>query len=147
LKKLNGLIQQDRDVKGFISEVNFPIFLFLGTIDQQIGEMDQLNSHVNSIEKEMLGLKKEFEYQVEQRNYTGFFFLFFICFNSILLGIQLIQRNDELCIHYEKLNIQDTVSKRFFFNYFFLILNTFFFRGISELSKKEDELKMLLAEV
>ncbi|KAH7824282.1 putative coiled-coil flagellar protein [Monocercomonoides exilis] len=101
LRKLNEYIQKDRDIKA--------------VIDQQIGEMDKLNSHVNTIEAEMLRLKKEFEYQVEQRNYTG---------------IQLIQRNDELCIHYEKLNVQDTIAQR----------------GLSELAKREEELSTLKLE-
>ena len=39
----------------------------------------------------MLRMKKQYETQVEQRNWTG---------------ITLIDRNDELCILYEKANIQ-----------------------------------------
>eukprot|EP00708_Paratrimastix_pyriformis_P002364 GAFH01001110.1.p1 GENE.GAFH01001110.1~~GAFH01001110.1.p1 ORF type:complete len:647 (+),score=324.07 GAFH01001110.1:124-1941(+) len=64
-------------------------------LSQQIAEQDKLNAHINAIEQRMIELKKEYEYQVEQRNFTG---------------IQLIQRNDELCFHYEQLNIQDAVS-------------------------------------
>ena len=45
----------------------------------------------------MLRLKKRYEVAVEERNYTG---------------IQLIDRNDELCILYEKANMQQTVLKK-----------------------------------
>ena len=66
-------------------------------MDQQISDIDKLSATINAMEAQMLSLKKEYEYQVDQRNYTG---------------IQLIQRNDELCILYEKANIQQTVSAR-----------------------------------
>ena len=42
-----------------------------------------MNSIINGMEKEMLQLKKQYEIAVEARNYTG---------------VQLIDRNDELCI-------------------------------------------------
>ena len=94
-------MQKDRDLKT--------------VLDQQAGELDKLGSHVNSIEAEMLRVKKEFEYQVEQRNYTG---------------MQLIERNDELCIHYEKLNVQETVSAR----------------GKAQLAQRKEELRTLEIE-
>lgn len=49
---------------------------------------------MNSIEKDMLELKQKYEMACESRNYTG---------------IQLIDRNDELCILYEKSNIQENI--------------------------------------
>merc|ERR1719199_1357909 len=65
-------------------------------VEQQIVEIDKLNSIINSMETEMLKLKKQYELAVETRNYTG---------------IQLIDRNDELCILYEKSNIQEQTLK------------------------------------
>ena len=56
-------------------------------VQQLVAEIDNLNSLINGIEKQMLKLKKRYETVVEERNYTG---------------IQLIDRNDELCILYEK---------------------------------------------
>jgi len=53
------------------------------TVEQQIVEIDKLNSIINAMEKEMLTLKQQYETAVDARNYTG---------------IQLIDRNDELCI-------------------------------------------------
>jgi hypothetical protein len=54
--------------------------------------IDKLNSIINGLEHEMMTLKKRYEAAVEIRNYTG---------------IQLIDRNDELCILYEKSNIHE----------------------------------------
>ena len=49
-----------------------------------------------SLEKEMLQLRHKYEVACESRNYTG---------------IQLIDRNDELCILYEKANIQENILR------------------------------------
>ncbi|CAK4611258.1 unnamed protein product [Aphanomyces euteiches] len=59
-------------------------------VEQQIVQIDKLNSIINATEKEMLRLKKKYELAVDARNATG---------------VQLIDRNDELCILYEKSNI------------------------------------------
>lgn len=64
-------------------------------VDEQILEMDKLNALINGAEKDMLRLKKQYETIVEARNFTG---------------IMLIDRNDELCILYEKANIQEEVG-------------------------------------
>ena len=88
-------------------------------VEQQIVEIDKLNSIINGMEKEMLQLKKQYEIAVEARNYTG---------------VQLIDRNDELCILYEKANIQEETLKR----------------GEIALGKREEEIRMVhlqLAEV
>jgi len=60
------------------------------TIGQKIQESDKLNLIINSLQKEMNNLIYEYEQACESRNY---------------MGIQLIDRNDELCILYEKSNI------------------------------------------
>lgn len=65
-------------------------------VEQQIVEIDKLNCIINSMEKEMLGLKKKYETSVDSRNFTG---------------VQLIDRNDELCILYEKSNLQEKTLK------------------------------------
>ncbi|KNC53536.1 coiled-coil flagellar protein [Thecamonas trahens ATCC 50062] len=65
-------------------------------IDQQLAEVERLNSAINSAEAAMLKLKTQYEAAVEDRNFTG---------------IQLIDRNDELCILYEKANFQDRVLR------------------------------------
>ena len=62
----------------------------LSTIGQLINHGDKLNLIINSLQKEMNNLIYEYEHACESRNY---------------MGIQLIDRNDELCILYEKSNI------------------------------------------
>lgn len=85
-------------------------------VEQQIVEIDKLNSIINQAEREMLELKKKYEEAVEARNYTG---------------IQLIDRNDELCILYERVNLQERTSRM----------------GEVEIRKREDEIRMLDLEM
>ena len=59
-------------------------------------EIDKLNADINLAEEIMLLLKRKYESGVQDRNYTG---------------IQLIDRNDELCILYEKANAQEKIIK------------------------------------
>lgn len=67
---------------------------FLNTVvEQQIVEIEKQNGVINALEREMLRLKAMYEAAVEQRNFAG---------------VQLIDRNDELCVLYEKSNIQET---------------------------------------
>lgn len=82
------------------------------TVEQQIQEIDKLNVVINSLEKDMLSLKARYEHAVEQRNVTG---------------VQLIDRNDELCILYERSNQQQEALRK----------------GELESLKKEEELRML----
>lgn len=64
---------------------------------QQAEEVRNLNGIINAIEADMLRLKRQYEVAVEDRNYTG---------------IQLIDRNDELCILHEKAHVQrDTLTR------------------------------------
>merc|ERR1719506_2801580 len=66
-------------------------------VEQYVIEIGKLHSIINSIEKEMMVLKRKYEQAVETRNFTG---------------IQLIDRNDELCILWEKSNIQEKLLKK-----------------------------------
>jgi len=65
-------------------------------VEQQIVEIDKLSLIISSLETDMLRLKKRYESAIETRNQTG---------------IQLIDRNDELCILYERSNIQEDTLK------------------------------------
>ncbi|KRX02223.1 hypothetical protein PPERSA_04845 [Pseudocohnilembus persalinus] len=85
-------------------------------VDQNINEIEKLNMIIMNIEKEMLQLRKQYEKACESRNYTG---------------IQLIDRNDELCILYEKTNIQENILRN----------------GESEIKKLEDEIRMIKIEI
>lgn len=79
-------------------------------------QMRKLNSVITITEDEMLTLKRGYEEAVEQRNYAG---------------IQLIDRNDELCILYEKSNIQETILKN----------------GMMMVAKRSDEIRGLTVKL
>lgn len=79
-------------MNGFLSEYR----LKQSTVEQQIQEIDKLNVVINTLEKEMLDLKGTYERAIEDRNVTG---------------VQLIDRNDELCILYERSNQQQQAFK------------------------------------
>ena len=95
-------------MNGLLSEYR----LKQSTVEQQIQEIDKLNVVINTLEKEMLELKGNYERAIEDRNVTG---------------VQLIDRNDELCILYERSNQQQQALKV----------------GELLLLKKTDELRLL----
>ncbi len=85
-------------------------------VDQNISEIEKLNMVIFALEKEMLSLKQKYEVACEDRNYAG---------------VQLIDRNDELCILYEKNNIQQSVLTQ----------------GEAEIKRLEDEIRMVKLEL
>ncbi|CAD7929488.1 unnamed protein product [Amoebophrya sp. A120] len=66
-------------------------------VELYVLEIDQLNALINTLEREITVAKQKFEDAVCQRNQTG---------------IQLIDRNDELCILWEKSNVQELLLKK-----------------------------------
>ena len=88
----------------------------LSTIGQLINQGDKLNLIINSLQKEMNNLIYEYEHACESRNY---------------MGIQLIDRNDELCILYEKSNIQENILKN----------------GEQKIREKEETIRMINLEL
>lgn len=85
-------------------------------VDQQIVEIDKLNSIINQLERRMLVLKSSYERAVESRN---------------VAGVQLIDRNDELCVLYEKANIQEQTLKQ----------------GELGLQKRQEEVRLIKLQV
>lgn len=71
---------------------------------------------INSLQREMNNLIYEYEQACESRNY---------------MGIQLIDRNDELCILYEKSNIQENRLKG----------------GEQKIREKEEKIRMINLEL
>ncbi len=69
----------------------------IGRERQQESEVLKLNSIVSQTEMRMLELRRDFAAAVDSRNLTG---------------MQLIDRNDELCILYEKANLQQSVLNK-----------------------------------
>lgn len=66
-------------------------------VDEQISRVDGLCDVVDRAEKETLRMKTAYELAVERRN---------------RVGLALVDRNDELCVLYEKLNVQEEVRSR-----------------------------------
>ncbi|XP_042324598.1 coiled-coil domain-containing protein 146 [Sceloporus undulatus] len=64
--------------------------------EQQLMDVERLTNMLTRIEEEMLQLRKEYEKAVQRRNESG---------------VQLIEREEEVCIFYEKINIQEMMSR------------------------------------
>jgi chromosome segregation ATPase len=64
-------------------------------VEQQILGIDKLSSIIDGLEADMNALKLQYEAAVEMRSFTG---------------IQLIDRNDELCVLYEKSNVHEKTA-------------------------------------
>ncbi|KAJ3111374.1 hypothetical protein HDU96_005763 [Phlyctochytrium bullatum] len=87
-------------------------------IDQHLSRIETLNTLINAAEDDMVHLKHRYEAAVKERN---------------SVGVHLLDRNDELCILYERLNVQTGVMRR----------------GEAELQEREEEiekLKLIAAE-
>jgi len=95
-----------------LNELNFDKKKKMEVITHRVAEIAKLNHVIDKAEKEMVNMKKKYEMTMEERNFTG---------------IQLIDRNDELCILYEKANIQEAILHS----------------GQVELRKREQEIRML----
>ncbi|KAJ3296076.1 hypothetical protein HK104_002021, partial [Borealophlyctis nickersoniae] len=81
-------------------------------IDQHLSRIETLNTLINAAESDMLALKTRYESAVRERNASG---------------VHLLDRNDELCILYERLNVQRSVA----------------LKGESALNDREDEIRKL----
>jgi len=75
-------------------------------------EISRLNMLNNQAEESMVQLRKKYEEGVQHRNDRG---------------VQLVEREEEVCIFYEKLNVQETMLKN----------------GDLKLREREDEIKFL----
>lgn len=79
-------------------------------------DIAKLNDLINKAEENMVQLRKRYESGVQERND---------------MGIHLIETNEEVCVFYEKLNIQDTMIRN----------------GDVELRAREEEIRFLKMEV
>jgi len=87
-KELNSITQQKNAIKLEINKFQFDYKSHEEEIKKLTNENEKLNSILNSIESDMVFIRSDYELACESRNYTG---------------IQLIDRNDELCIFSEKI--------------------------------------------
>ena len=83
---------------------------------QQSKEISNFDLILQGINRDIKQFTRKYEEACENRNY---------------MGIQLIDRNDELCILYEKSNIQDNILKR----------------GEAEIKSKEEDIRMLTIQL
>lgn len=79
-------------------------------------DIAKLNDLINKAEESMVQLRKRYESAVQERND---------------MGIHLIETNEEVCVFYEKLNIQETMIRN----------------GDVELKAREEEIRFLKMEV
>ncbi|XP_073754806.1 coiled-coil domain-containing protein 146 isoform X3 [Callorhinus ursinus] len=63
--------------------------------EAQLSNIDRLANMITTIEEEMVQLRKRYEKAVQRRNESG---------------VQLIEREEEVCIFYEKINIQEKMK-------------------------------------
>ncbi|XP_027629153.1 coiled-coil domain-containing protein 146 [Tupaia chinensis] len=63
--------------------------------ETQLNNIDRLANMITMIEEEMVQLRKKYEKAVQHRNESG---------------VQLIEREEEVCIFYEKINIQEKMK-------------------------------------
>jgi hypothetical protein len=92
-------------------------------VKQQIEDIDRLNGIVSAVERDMLQLKRQYEVRQESRHQPARRPLGAVSSRECVglqvaverrnyAGIQLIDRNDELCILYEKSNVHEaTIAK------------------------------------
>lgn len=85
-------------------------------LDEQLTGIDHLSTIINSAERQMLAMRKRYEAAVESRN---------------CMGLSLIDRNDELCVLYERVGLQDEVLKN----------------GTLEVHKQENQIRILKIEI
>ena len=114
-KKARKINKRDK-LRNSLDKYKFQFGQKLGTISQLINQGDKLNLIINSLQKDMNNLIYEYEQACESRNY---------------MGIQLIDRNDELCILYEKSNIQENILKN----------------GEQKIREKEEKIRMINLEL
>ena len=92
-KDLNKMSATHNALKQDINYYGLKNLKYKEEITKLTNENEKLHSIINSIENEMVSFRVDYELACESRNYTG---------------IQLIDRNDELCIFYEKIHHIET---------------------------------------
>jgi len=95
LKKMNSLVVRDslRNERAKAMAIEAELNEKREQLKMQIGKLNMLN---NQAEEGMVQLRKKYETAVQHRNDRG---------------VQLVEREEEVCIFYEKLNIQETMIR------------------------------------
>ncbi|XP_078495204.1 coiled-coil domain-containing protein 146 [Ciona intestinalis] len=95
LKKMNSLVLRDslRNERSKALSLEAELIEKREQLKMQIGKLNTLN---NQAEEGMVQLRKKYETAVQHRNDRG---------------VQLVEREEEVCIFYEKFNIQETMIR------------------------------------
>jgi hypothetical protein len=96
-KTSHGQVQRQRDtLRQDMNRLLAAYRIKQSAVEQQIQEVDKMNMSISKLEKDMISIKARYERSTEERN---------------IAGIQLVDRNDELCILYERANHQQTTYR------------------------------------
>lgn len=91
-------IRNERDqLRAELSQLHNKRDAFNEQVSLNVVEIDSLNRVITQREGQMAELKRQYEIAVEQRNFTG---------------VELIDRNDELCILHEKNNMLQKIMNK-----------------------------------
>ncbi|XP_013065193.2 coiled-coil domain-containing protein 146-like [Biomphalaria glabrata] len=111
LKRMNAIVMRD-SLRNELTKQQHLAEEMKAKRDQQKVELGKLNLLINQGEEQMNKLKERFENNVKHRNERG---------------VKLIERNEEVCVFYERVNIQDQMVRN----------------GEVELKTKEEEIRFL----
>ncbi|KAM3924189.1 coiled-coil domain-containing protein 146 [Leptodactylus fuscus] len=95
LKESNNHMIRDSLQKD-VSRLNLHLQEIKEKREQQKMQIGRLTNMINQAEEEMVGLRKKYESAVKNRNERG---------------VQLIEREEEVCIFYEKINTQEMLLR------------------------------------
>ncbi|XP_050405069.2 coiled-coil domain-containing protein 146 [Patella vulgata] len=115
LKHMASIVERDSQRNEFAKQQRIHEDM-RDTKDQQKMDIMKLNLMINQAEEQMVRLRKRYEVAVQNRNERG---------------LKLIERDEEVCIFYEKVNIQDQMIRN----------------GEVELKAREEEIRFLKMKI
>nr|XP_033815000.1 coiled-coil domain-containing protein 146 isoform X2 [Geotrypetes seraphini] len=95
LKQTNNLMIRD-SLRNSISKTSVSLLEMNEKKDQQKLEISQLTHNITDAEDDMIDLRRKYEAAIENRNERA---------------VQLIEREEEVCVFYEKMNIQEMLIR------------------------------------
>jgi len=114
LKHSNAVVIRD-SLRNEVSKNQISAEELREQMEQQRLAISKLNDMINKAEENMVELRRQYELSVQERNRRG---------------VQLIERNEEVCVLYEKINVQGSVIRN----------------GDMELQSREEEIRFLRME-
>jgi len=114
LKHSNAVVIRD-SLRNEVSKQQISAEELREQMEQQRLAISKLNDMINKAEENMVELRRQYELSVQERNKRG---------------IQLIERNEEVCVLYEKINVQGSVIRN----------------GDMEMQSREEEMRFLKME-